>query len=53
MLSDAPGDEVVDGDDLVAPVEEPLAEVRAEEAGAAGDDDPAVGVTAHGRCPGR
>ena len=39
MLRDRPGDEVVDGDDLVAAVEEPLAQVRAEEAGAAGDDD--------------
>ena len=33
------GDEVVDADDLVAPGEQGVGEVRAEEAGPAGDDD--------------
>ncbi len=40
------GDEVVDGDDLVAAGQQRLAEVRTEEAGTAGDDDPSSG---HGR----
>ena len=39
MFGGGAGDEVVDADDLVAAVEQRLAEVRAEEAGAAGDDD--------------
>src|SRR6185436_13982754 len=43
-------DEVVDGDDLVARVEELAAEVRAEEARATGDDDPAV-VACHRPTP--
>ena len=38
MLSDPPGDQVVDADDAVALGEQALAEVRAEEAGAAGDE---------------
>ena len=33
------GDEVVDGDDTITAIEQRPAEVRAEEAGAAGDDD--------------
>jgi hypothetical protein len=33
------GDEVVDGDDLVPARQQRAAQVRAEEAGAAGDDD--------------
>ena len=37
----SPVTQVVDADHLVAPVEQALAEVRAEEPGAAGDDDPA------------
>ena len=37
MLPAMPGDEVVDADDLVPLGEEALAEVRADEAGAAGD----------------
>ena len=40
MLAWPPGDEVVEHDDLVTPVEQRLAQVRAEEAGAAGDHDP-------------
>src|SRR3546814_9261133 len=36
---DRTGDEVVDGNHLVAAIEQRLAEVRAEEAGPAGDDD--------------
>ena len=40
MLLGGAGDQVVDGDDLVAAVEQRPAQVRAEEAGAAGDDDP-------------
>ena len=32
------GDEVVDADDFVAALEEKLAEMRAEESGAAGDE---------------
>ena len=35
---DAAGEQVVDADDPVAVGEQPLAEVRAEEAGAAGDE---------------
>jgi hypothetical protein len=37
------GDEVVEGDHLVALGEQPLAQVRAEEAGSAGDDRPCHG----------
>ena len=39
MLRDVAGEQVVDADDLVAAVEQGFAEVRADEAGAAGDDD--------------
>ena len=39
------GDEVIDGDDLVALGEEALAQMRADEAGAAGDQ------RSHGACP--
>ena len=39
MLAVRAGDEVVDAHDLVAPVEQRVGEVRAEEAGTAGDDD--------------
>jgi len=35
----APGEEVIDADDGVAVGKEPLAQVRTDEAGAAGDDD--------------
>ena len=45
MLAHRAGDEVVDGDDLVAAVEQGAAEVRAEEPGAAGDDDAGHRVT--------
>ena len=38
MLASDAGDEVVDADDLVAACQEALAEVRADEARAAGDD---------------
>ena len=44
MLATAAGDEVVDGDHLVAPVEQRSAEVRAEEPGPAGDDHPGHGA---------
>ena len=50
MLLDRPGDQVVDGDDLVAAVEQRPAQVGAEEAGAAGDDDRDV---RHQRAPAR
>ena len=48
MLAIAPVTEVVDGDDLVAAVEQPLAQVRAEEAGATGDDDATAAVAGRG-----
>ena len=45
-VSDRARDEVVDRDDAVTLVEEPLAQVRTEEAGATRDDDaaPSAGV---------
>ena len=39
MLSGWPGEEVVEADDVVAVGEKAVAEVRAEEAGGAGDED--------------
>ena len=45
MLSRCPGDEVVEPDDRVAVGEEAVGEVRAEESGRAGDQDP------HARAP--
>ena len=48
---EAPGDEVVDGDDLVPGGQEPLAQVGADEPGPAGDECP-HGVPSRGRwCP--
>ena len=38
-VGDGPGDQVVDGDHLVAPRQQRPAQVGAEEPGAAGDDD--------------
>ncbi len=46
-VGDRPRHQVVDGDDLVASVEQPLAQVRAEEAGAAGDDDATAALAGH------
>src|SRR5690606_28130628 len=37
-VGDGPGDEVVEADDLVPSIEQPVAEVGAEEASPAGDD---------------
>ncbi len=39
MLSLGAGEEVVDAEHVVPVVEQPLAQVRAEKAGAAGDQD--------------
>ena len=39
MLRLAPGEEVVDAEHFVAVLEQPLAQMRAEESGAAGDQD--------------
>ena len=40
MLSLAAGEEIVDAEHVVAGRQQPLAEMRAEKAGAAGDQDP-------------
>ena len=45
MLREVAGQEVVDADDLVPLGEQAVAEVAAEEAGAAGDDDSSCGAS--------
>ena len=45
------GEEVVDAEHLVALLEQAVAEVRAEEAGAAGDEDSLAGIVVTHSCP--
>ena len=53
MLADVAGDEVVHADHVMAAVEQVIAEVRADEAGGAGDEDSLArgGLSRHGVWP--
>ena len=46
MFAVSPGQQVVDADDRVAAIEQRFGEMRADEAGGAGDDD----ALFHGMC---